>query len=136
MTTATTGSLKDHSAICWSLLYTVQVKRLKKTHVIIVIGNNSVSGGSCSDGSRPAGGAVGAVSLWLEVTVQRVEEPPAPVELVDVLDVPEESAHLLGTDGQVALIDDVSQVVLRGGRNQSLSLCPAGGSLTPLPTVI
>lgn len=76
-----------------------------------------MSSSSCSDGSRPAVGAVRA-----QVTVLRVEEPPAPVELVDVLDVPEESAHLLGTHGQVALIDDVSQVILQGaaesgGRN-------------------
>lgn len=89
-------------------------------------------------------GAVRALSLWLEVTVLRVEEPPAPVELVDVLDVPEESAHLFGTDGQVALIDDVSQVILQGaaeGGAKSVlhspamchsTLCPAGGSLTPL----
>lgn len=63
-------------------------------------------------------------------TALRVEEAPAPVELVDVLDVPEESAHLLGTDGQVALIDDVSQVILQGaaegvgGRNQSITALP------------
>lgn len=89
-----------------------------------------MSGSSCSDGSRPAAGAVRDCNLQpQEVTVLRVEEPPAPVELVDVLDVPEESAHLLGTDGQVALIDDVSQVILqgaaeKGGRNQSFTALP------------
>lgn len=39
----------------------------------------------------------------------------SPVEFVDVLDVPEQSADLLRADRQVALIDDVGQVVLRGG---------------------
>lgn len=42
----------------------------------------------------------------------------SPVELIDVLDVPKESAHLLRMDGQVGLIDDVSQVILKGIRRR------------------
>ena len=40
----------------------------------------------------------------------------SPVELVDVFDVSKQSTDLLGTDRQVALVDDVSQVVLQEER--------------------
>lgn len=53
----------------------------------------------------------------------------SPVELVDVLDVPKQSADLLGPDQQITLIDDVGQVILQKGelsqsaaREQRLSL--------------
>lgn len=36
----------------------------------------------------------------------------SPVELVDVLDVSKQSTHLLRTNQQIRLIDDVSQVIL------------------------
>lgn len=38
-----------------------------------------------------------------------------PVELVNVLDVSKQSAHLLRMNRQIGLIDDVGQVVLEGG---------------------
>lgn len=43
----------------------------------------------------------------------------SPVELVDVLDVSKQRAHLFRTDGQVTLIDDVSQVILQGAEHRA-----------------
>lgn len=48
----------------------------------------------------------------------------SPVELVDVLNVSKQRAHLLRTDRQITLINDVGQVVLRGGDANSCEFWP------------
>lgn len=58
---------------------------------------------------------------WVSGVGIGVRGPGSPVELVDVLDVPEQSTHLLRTDQEITLIDDVSQVILQRGEQLSQS---------------